>query len=133
MNYNNADEWIYLKNNYNWLKHRYNAIEKGELTAFATPKLYLEVKNDAFNNLIGIKLTNGMKVSSMSYHFVDRIIGNISEKRNGVKVSDILTTLKTSRDIRKSYGGSYRIFGENNIVSINEKGNLIQVNPKGSD
>ena len=133
MKYNNADEWSYLKNNYNWLKHRYNAIEKGELTAFATPKLYLEVKNDAFNNLIGIKLTNGMKVSSMSYHFVDRIIGNISEKRNGVKVSDILTTLKTSRDIRKSYGGSYRIFGENNIVSINEQGNLIQVNPKGSD
>lgn len=133
MKYNNTDEWNYLKGNYNWLKHRYNAIEKGELTALSTPKSYLEVKTEAYAKLTGVKLTNGMKVESISYHFIDRIIGNISEKRNGVDINDIQDTLKTSSDIRSSYGGSYRIYGKNNIVSISDKGNLIQVNPRRSD
>ncbi len=131
MKYNNPVKWNYLKNNYNLLKHRYNAIQDGKLSALVSPSDYLKINDEICKKIIGLKLLNDLEVKSKSYHFLDRVIGNIEEKRNGVKIEDIIKTLTNSNDIRRSYANSYKIYGENNIISINDEGNLIQVNPRG--
>ena len=131
MKYNNPVKWNYLKNNYNLLKHRYNAIQEGKLSALVSPSDYLKINDEICKKIIGLKLLNDLEVKSKSYHFLDRVIGNIEEKRNGVKIEDIIKTLINSNDIRRSYDNSYKIYGENNIISINDEGNLIQVNPRG--
>lgn len=93
----------------------------------STPKSYLDVKTENY-----IELTNGMKVNSISYHFVDRIIGNVSEKRSGVDIKDIFTDLQTSTNIKMSKRGNntYKVFGKYSIITINTDGNLVQVNPQ---
>lgn len=128
--YNKGSDWEKLKDDYQWAKHRIKAIVDGDLTPLSDIKNYLKVKDEAHKKLIGIKLTNGLEVKSISYHFIDRVIGSIEQRRSGVEIDDIVETLTKSKEIKKAYRESYRIYGSNTLVSISKDGNLIQTNPR---
>ncbi len=128
--YNNVSEWNYLKNNYKVVKHRYFAIEQGLLTPLVDVEDYIKLKIEANKELLGIKLKDNTIVKKLSYHFIDRIIGSIEQKRSGVAIETIKDILENSDNIVPSYNGSYRIIGNNAIISYNKEGVLIQTNPR---
>lgn len=127
--YNITNQWEKLKDDYQWAKHRLKAINNGELTPLSDINHYLKIKDEAHKKLIGIKLANNLEVKTISYHFIDRVIGCIEQRRSGVKIDDIADSLNGNYDI-KEIDKSIKIYGLDNIVTINkETGNLIQVNP----
>lgn len=127
--YNSANQWEKLKDDYQWSKHRLKAINNGELTPLSDINHYLKIKDEAHKKLIGIKLANNLEVKTISYHFIDRVIGCIEQRRSGVKIDDIADSLNGNYDV-KEIDKSIKIYGLNNIVTINkETGHLIQVNP----
>ena len=130
LKYNKINKWEELKYIYSLKKHYNKSINDGSLSALVDFDLYKNIDDQINNELHGIVTTNSIKVKSHSYHFIDRVCGSIEQKRSGVSISDIKETLIKSQEIKVNEK-SIKIYGENNIVSINpETGNLIQVNPR---
>ena len=127
--YNVTNQWEKLKDDYQWSKHRLKAINNGELTPLSDINHYLKIKDEVPKKLICIKLANNLEVKTISYHFVDRVIGCIEQRRSGVKIDNIVDSLNGNYDV-KEIDKSIKIYGLDNIVAINkETGRLIQVNP----
>lgn len=113
---------------FNW------AIESGELTSFADFELFKNISDEIDAKLVGVETVNDLIVQGKSHHFINRIIGSVEQRRNGVSVDDALKILtepdyveKTKRDtgvslrLKKTHIGS---------LTINpETGVLIQINP----
>lgn len=130
--YNNSIEYDALKYEYNLKKHFNYAIDSGGLSPLVDFKLYKEMDSNVGFYLEGMKTTNGIEIKSYSKHFIDRVFGSIEERRNGVKLDEIIDTIRNSSNFRESKrNGSIKIIGYKCIVSINPTtGNLIQVNPQ---
>ena len=130
--YNNSIEYDALKYEYNLKKHFNYAIDSGGLSPLVDFKLYKEMDSNVGFYLEGMKTTNGIEIKSYSKHFIDRVFGSIEERRNGVKLDEIIDTIRNSSNFRESKrNGSIKIIGDKCIVSINPTtGNLIQVNPQ---
>lgn len=127
--YNKKNQWENYKHTYRLKKHYDKVIDNGDLSALVDFDLYQHIDKTLSTKLNGIMTVNDIIVKNHSLHFIDRVFGSIEQKRNGVNVEDIKTTLKTSTKTKEGKN-SIKIYGNNNIVSINpETGNLIQVNP----
>lgn len=129
MKYNNTKEWGLLKD-------YKSSIQSGELSPLADFNLYKKTDAEVKDKILGVTLLNDMEVKSRSKHFINRVIGSVEQKRNGVAVDDIVSLL-TSKDAKYSSiretknGRSYRISNDKIQVSINpDTGNIIQVNPR---
>ena len=128
--YNNRGVWADTKYSYRLKRHYDTSIAKGDLSPLVDYDLYRDYDKISHVELNGIKTVNDIEVKGHAFHFVDRVFGSVEKKRNGVDIPDIKKTLlsKTAKHVTK--GDSVKIYGENNLVSINPKtGRLIQVNP----
>lgn len=132
MKYNDTKRYTELKYDYVLKQHYDKSIEKGELTPLVDFTTYKKIDSEIKTQIVGLKTKNDIEVKSYSKHFVDRACGSIEQKRSGVEIKDIISTISTSNTFRESKrNDSIKIIGEKCIVSINPKTkNLIQVNPQ---
>lgn len=111
------------------------SIKTDELTPFADFDLYKEIGKEMDEKLVGKVTSNGVLITEKSKHSIARVIGSVEQRRNGVKVDDIVDAL-TSKDadvlpVREMSNGRSQKFSNGVVeVSINpDTGNIIQVNP----
>lgn len=127
--YNNSNQWGDYKHTYRLKTHYDKAINKGDLSALVDFDLYKHFDKTISAELNGVNTVNDITVKGHSLHFIDRVFGSVEQKRSGVNVEDIKTTLQTATKYKEK-DKSIKIYGEKSIVSINPKtGRLIQVNP----
>lgn len=119
------------------LKKAYKqSIKLGELTPLAGFELYEEISEEIDKRLIGITTSNGIKIKSKSYHFIARVIGSISQRRNGVPLESVLLALTVPDridPIKENENGRSQRFILKGVcaVTVNpDTGKLIQVNPR---
>ena len=120
------------------LEKAYNkSVKLGNVTPLAGAKLYQDISKEIDKKLVGIVTANGIEIKGKSYHFIDRVIGSVYQKRNGVSIDVILEAL-TNPDkvtqIKESDNGRSQNFvlkGKCQVSVNPDTGNLIQVNPLG--
>lgn len=127
--YNNSNQWKDYKHTYRLKTHYDKAISKGDLSALVDFDLYKHFDKTISAELHGVNTVKDITVKDHSLHFIDRVFGSVEQKRSGVNIEDIKTTLQTATKYKEK-DKSIKIYGEKSIVSINPKtGRLIQVNP----
>ena len=132
MKYNNPDKWNYLKQNYTYARHRYNAIQEKKLDPNISVKDYIDKVHEIRRELLDYELYNGETIKDISLHFYDRVIGNPEENRIGVSLDNIKDTLSNMVDTKLRENGSILIIGKNAKVSYNpQKMKLINTIPGG--
>lgn len=125
----------YNENKYKMFNAYTSSIKSGELTPLADFKLYQSISEEIDNKIVGLTTISGIKIKSRSNHLVARVIGSVEQRRNGVKVVDILDALVGNNTeilpIKVMKNGKSQKFRNEAIeVSINpDTGNIIQVNP----
>lgn len=113
-----------------------NAIKNGDISPLVGFDVYNQVAKQIEQELVGIKASNGLEVKGFVTHFVDRVIGQVSEshpgKRTGVAVSDVKNALLygTVNDVKMHNGKPSVVFTSDVCkVAVNpETGFLIQTN-----
>ena len=110
------------------------SIKTGELTPLADFELYKGIGKEMDKKLAGKVTSNGVLITGKLKHFIARVIGSVEQRRNGVKVDDVMDTilnpLKIDPVCKIANGLSQRFIGKTSAVSINPvTGILIQVNP----
>ena len=129
----NSDEYkasIIEQKDYN------KSIKKGELSPLSGFANYQNIKKTIEKDLIGLTTSTGVTIKSYSKHFINRVIGSISQKRSGVSIDELAKALtsgqSTISEIKYKNGIPSQKFSiGNTMVSLNLKtGNLIQANPK---
>ncbi len=131
------EDYVKLRSNpseWNMFVPYAKSIEKGGLTPLADFKLYKEQRNEIYSKLVGTTTSDGLKITGSTYHYIDRTIGSVEQRRSGVNVDAAYKALTNPLEIRRrntsAKGGSTKYFGENCSVSVNIKtGKLIQTNP----
>lgn len=132
MKYNNKDEWNYLKQNYIYAKHRYNAINDNVLDPNISVNDYIRQVHEIRRNLIDYEIKDVGNIKDISLHFYDRKIGNPLENRIPVSIEDIKDTLSNPVIAKPRKNGSILLIGRNAKVSYNpSKMKLIQTIPGG--
>lgn len=129
MKYNKTEE-------FKLLKHYRFARNYGKISALVSFKQFQATKTRIENATIGQVAANGIKVSSVSLHFVDRFIGTIYEKNKheGMHLKDMKKILfkgvpkKVKEDKKGRVSQTIEIDGLG-VVTINpETGELVQCN-----
>jgi hypothetical protein len=130
--YNNTQE-------YQVLRAYANAVNKGDISPLVGIDLYKEYCNAIQKNLVGTTTSTGVKVESFAYHFVDRVIGQVSTphsgKRCGVSIEDAKDALVHPLDVKIQTGfpgGDIRqkLYGDRASVVLSVRDNrLIQTTP----
>ena len=124
-----------------WLLQGYaKAVEKGDIHVLTGFKVYEKVALDVEKNIIGITTSEGTKIDSYTTHFIDRVIGQTSEKHIGMRegtpvgaVKDALENpikvdppkIMPTGDIRQRYYGR----SASVVISILDN-RLIQATPR---
>ena len=129
--YNNNEE-------YQLLDGYGRAVEKGYISPLIGFDQYLTTAAEIKDKLVGITTANGMKVKDCATHFIDRVIGQVSEshsgKRRGVSINDVLDCLLHPDEISEVYvknGDKRQNFVRKTTtvtISVTES-KLIQTNP----
>ena len=120
---------------YKLYKAYVSSIKSGELTPLASFELYREVSDKMDKKLKSIVTSNGITISGKTNHAIARVIGSVEQKRNGVKVGDILDALTSNESqvssVKESANGkSIKFKNEKVEVSVNvDTGTIIQANP----
>ena len=137
--YNNTEE-------YQLLMHYNHSVETGWLSPLAGFDLYKSTHNRIQTELVGQAAANGTVITGHTAHFMERMFGTTVDpkklkedlkivRRSGTDFEDIKDTLmnpvmppRTKKDV---LGRSSTVFfGKNAQVSVNDKGELIQCEPK---
>ena len=131
----NYQKIVYNKSDKENLDHYIDARRRGNLSAVVSFSDWQEMNTNLKTAFIGKTAPNGIKIASVSKHFVDRVIGTIYQKRSGVSIKNLqkiiangqIAEVKTDKKGRKSQ----RIYiDELCDITINpETGELIQCNP----
>lgn len=131
----NYQKIVYNKSDKENLDHYIDARRRGNLSAVVSFSDWQEMNTNLKTAFIGKTAPNGIKIASVSKHFVDRVIGTIYQKRSGVSIRNLqkiiangqIAEVKTDKKGRKSQ----RIYiDELCDITINpETGELIQCNP----
>lgn len=131
--YNNSQEYQLL-NGYS------NAVQKGDISPLVGFDTYKRTYTEILDSVVGQKTSTGIEIKSLTTHFVDRVIGQVSDAhpnmRQGVPVGDVLAALQDpiklgevrtfpDGDIRQTYYGDYATV----TISIRDR-RLIQTNPQ---
>lgn len=137
--YNNTEE-------YQLLMHYNHSVETGWLSPLAGFDLYKSTHERIQTELVGKTVADGTVITGHTAHFMERMFGTLVDpkklkkdlkivRRSGVDLDDIKDTLmhpvmppRTKKDILGR--NSTVFFGKNAQVSVNEKGELIQCEPK---
>lgn len=133
MKYNNSKKFELLKD-------YKNSVDRGAVSPLIGYKKYSEIKQQIENQVVGLTTTSGIKITGQRKHFIDRVIGSVEQRRNGVSVENVVKCIKNGIS-----DGKVKIDSEGNqstkiiipkeiAISINIKtGELIQVNPLGGE
>ena len=137
--YNNTEE-------YQLLMHYNHSVETGWLSPLAGFDLYKSTHERIQTELVGKTVADGTVITGHTAHFMERMFGTLVDpkklkkdlkivRRSGADFDDIKDTLmhpvmppRTKKDILGR--NSTVFFGKNAQVSVNEKGELIQCEPK---
>ena len=137
--YNNTEE-------YQLLMHYNHSVETGWLSPLAGVDLYKSTHERIQTELVGKTVADGTVITGHTAHFMERMFGTLVDpkklkkdlkivRRSGADFDDIKDTLmhpvmppRTKKDILGR--NSTVFFGKNAQVSVNEKGELIQCEPK---
>ncbi len=115
------------------------AVKKHDISPLVGFEQYLSTAAAIEDNLVGKITANGIEIKSYATHFIDRVIGQVSEphegKRCGVLISDILDALQNPSKIgavhKRNNDTRQAIFGKKAKVVISIDDNrLIQTNPR---
>ena len=123
-----SDDW-------NEFKAYARSIESGELSALADFELYQNTSKQIDEVLVGKVTSNGLTITGKSNHTIARVIGSMEQRRNGVRIDDVLDALTSGKSeispIREMKNGRSQKFRNAGVeVSVNpDTGNIIQVNP----
>lgn len=137
--YNNTEE-------YQLLMHYNHSVETSWLSPLAGFDLYKSTHERIQTELVGKTVADGTVITGHTAHFMERMFGTLVDpkklkkdlkivRRSGADFDDIKDTLmhpvmppRTKKDILGR--NSTVFFGKNAQVSVNEKGELIQCEPK---
>lgn len=137
--YNNTEE-------YQLLMHYNHSVETGWLSPLAGFDLYKSTHERIQTELVGKTVADGTVITGHTAHFMERMFGTLVDpkklkkdlkivRRSGADFDNIKDTLmhpvmppRTKKDILGR--NSTVFFGKNAQVSVNEKGELIQCEPK---
>ena len=116
------------------------AVDKGDVHVLVGIEVYIDTARAIEQRLVGVTAVDGTTITGYVTHFVDRVIGQVSEphkgRRMGVPVDRVLDTLLTGSlgmyQANPTGKTSQQIVGADNAVTVNPiSGELIQVNPRG--
>lgn len=114
-----------------------NSVGNGMLSPLSGFKNYKKLYGNIENDIVGMKTSNGIKISGQSKHFIERVIGTKEDPktkriRNGVEIEDIQYALLYGEiRTRKRDPDSVKFVTDKCIVSVNPNtGILIQCNPQ---
>ncbi len=130
LKYNNSKEWELTKSFVISKKRK-------KISDNATLCQWKNISREANTKIVGIVTPNGIKITELSNHMIERFIGD-GDKRIGVSVDSVRDALISPLDIKAIKVDdldrkSQKFIGENATVSINpDTGNLIQTNPTSS-
>lgn len=143
----------YYKNKYNntW-EHQLllgysKAVQKGDISPLVGFDSYIKTAEKANTALVGLTTQNGYTVEAYTTHFIDRVIGQVSEqhseKRLGVPIDDVVDCLLKPSKISDVYEHTVtkngKTFVDKRMLFISDKCNvafsitenkIIQTNPK---
>ena len=125
---------------YELLQGYKKAVDKGDIHALTGFNVYERVAADVEKNIVGITTSEGVKISSFTTHFIDRVIGQTEEPheitRQGTPIADVKDALENpvklgkvitmaDGDVRQMYSGKLASV----VISITDK-RLIQATPR---
>ena len=115
--------------------HYSDAVKRGDVSPLADYKLYRKTAMELQDKCVGLTTSNGIKLKRRSLHCIDRVIGSVEQRRNGITVDDVVKALTSPeteiRPVRYSRtSASQKFIYKNAEVTINPVTmTLIQVNP----
>lgn len=117
-------------NDWNDFKAYSRSIKSGDLTPLANFQLYKNTSKQIGESLVGITTFDGVRITGRSNHYIDRTIGSVEQRRNGVSVDMAAKALTQPTEVRTRSKSKQYILEGSCSVSVNiETGKLIQVNP----
>ena len=134
----NYQKIVYNKSDKDNLDHYIAARRNGSVSAVVGFSDWHEMDTRLRTAFVGQIAANGVKITAVSKHFVDRAIGSVSQRRSGISLSNLKRAIaegtplpiETRKDGRQS---QKIILSEVCEITINPKtGELIQCNPKHS-
>lgn len=122
---------------FNLLTDYKNSVENGMISPLSGFKNYKKLHGKIEKNIVGMRTSNGIRISGQSKHFIERVIGTKEDPkterpRSGVEIEDIRYALLYGQvRTRKRDPDSVKFVTDKCIVSVNPKtGILIQCNPQ---
>ena len=122
---------------FNLLTDYKNSVANGMISPLSGFKNYKKLHDRIEKELVGMKTSNGIKISGQSKHFIERVIGTKEDPkterpRSGVDIEDIwYALLYGGVRTRKRDPDSVKFVTDRCIVSVNPNtGILIQCNPQ---
>lgn len=115
--------------------HYSDAVKRGDVSPLADYGMYRRTAMELQDKCVGLVTSNGVKLEKKSLHCIDRVIGSVEQRRNGITVDDVVKTLTSPdaevRPVRYSKtAASQKFIYRNAEVTINPvTKTLIQVNP----
>lgn len=114
-----------------------NSVENGMISPLSGLKNYKKMYEEIEKNIVGLKTSNGIKISGQSKHFIERVIGTKEDPktgrpRSGVEIGNLRDALLHGDvRVRKRDPDSVKFVTDKCIVSVNPNtGILIQCNPQ---
>lgn len=135
--YNDSKKWELLQT---YMK----SVKEGMISPMSSFENYVKLHKEIEKTVVGIKTSNGVRITGQSKHFLERVIGTMEDPktkrpRSGVTIEEIIDALRKPLDLKNPKADrngriSQRYIGEKATVSINpENGMLIQCNPTDKD
>lgn len=115
--------------------HYSEAVKRGDVSPLADYGMYRKTAMELQDKCVGLTTSNGIKLKRRSLHCIDRVIGSVEQRRNGITVDDVVKALTSPeaeiRPVRYSgTSASQKFIYKNAEVTINPVTmTLIQVNP----
>lgn len=115
--------------------HYSEAVKRGDVSPLADYGMYRKTAMELQDKCVGLTTSNGIKLKRRSLHCIDRVIGSVEQRRNGITVDDVVKALTSPeaeiRSVRYSgTSASQKFIYKNAEVTINPVTmTLIQVNP----
>lgn len=126
MKYNNSKKFELLKD-------YKNSVDRGAVSPLIGYKKYSEIKDIIDKKIVGLEI-NGKAITGQRKHFIDRVIGSVEQKRNGVSIENIIKCIENGQAsvyMANKKGQSSMTIKLEHVckLSLNKDMELIQVNP----
>ena len=104
--------------------HYSEAVKRGDVSPLADYGMYRKTAMELQDKCVGLTTSNGIKLKRRSLHCIDRVIGSVEQRRNGITVDDVVKALTSPeaeiRPVRYSgTSASQKFIYKNAEVTIN--------------